>query len=112
MGQYVAFDTESGSILVETSAPGAAAVTRSGSDRLVVESATRLVDVIGAVRPAAEALVDTFRAMRESPDELAISFGVSITAAGKLVIVSGGTEAIFSVSLRWNRPNSRQPATP
>lgn len=67
MGQYVAFDTESGSILVEASAPGAGAVTRSGSDRLAVESATRLVDVIGALRPAAEALVDSFRTMRNPP---------------------------------------------
>lgn len=75
-------------------------VTRSGK-REPVQAESRFVDALASVKPAAQHVLDTFREMN-TPDEIALEFGLKLTAkAGAVFVASAGSEATFKVSLKW-----------
>lgn len=63
--------------------------------------------MLDTVRPVAESFVGRFRDLANSPDEITLEFGVSLSAEADVVIASTATEANFSVTLTWNRSDSR-----
>lgn len=63
--------------------------------------------MLDTVRPVAESFVGRFRDLANSPDEITLEFGVSLSAEADVVIASTATEANFSVSLTWNRSDTR-----
>ncbi|WP_331723660.1 MULTISPECIES: CU044_2847 family protein [unclassified Streptomyces] len=67
--------------------------------------------MLDTVRPVAESFVGRFRDLANSPDEITLEFGVSLSAEADVVIASTATEANFSVSLTWNRSDTRGGAT-
>ncbi|GHI06228.1 hypothetical protein AQI88_39950 [Streptomyces cellostaticus] len=93
-------------VRIEQSGDGLVRVARPGE---VVARATRsLGEMLGTVRPVAQNFVDGFRDMVHAPDEIAVEFGLSLSAEADVVISSTSAQANFKVSLVWHRP----PATP
>lgn len=81
---------------------GLVQVARPG--RIVARATQSLGDMLAGVRPVAEHFVEGFRSMAHAPDEIAIEFGVSLSAEADVVISSTAAQANFKVSLTWQRP--------
>ena len=58
-------------------------------------------EALASARPAAEAVVNTFRTL--SPDSVAVEFGLRIDAEAGAVFVKAGIGAHFTVTLSWDR---------
>lgn len=58
-------------------------------------------DVLASARPAAEAVITTFRAL--SPNAVAVEFGLRLDAEAGAVIAKAGIGAHFVVTLSWDR---------
>ncbi|WP_308404396.1 CU044_2847 family protein [Streptomyces sp. ATCC 21386] len=76
-------------------------VARPG--QVVARASRSLGEMLGSVRPVAETFVENFRGLAQAPDELTLSFGVSLTAEADALITSTSATANFSVSLVWRR---------
>jgi len=97
---------QGGSILVEVDGPSTGAVTRGlGKDRssLVEEADKTFEDATAAVTPAAKSLIARLRSIDDPPDEVAIQFGVQLSAQTGAFIASVAAEANFKVSMTWRR---------
>jgi len=60
-----------------------------------------LDDALASARPAAETVINTFRAL--SPDAIAVEFGLRIDAEAGAVFAKAGVGAHFTVTLNWDR---------
>ncbi len=70
-------------------------------DRSVARAKQTFGHMLDTVRPVAENFVGRFKGMADAPDEIALEFGISLSAEADVVIASTTTEANFSVSLKW-----------
>ncbi|MFV0131177.1 CU044_2847 family protein [Streptomyces sp. HMX112] len=75
--------------------------------RPVVRAERTFGQMLETVRPVAESFVGRFRGLANAPDEITLEFGVSLSAEADVVIASTATAANFSVSLTWNRSDTR-----
>jgi len=82
-------------------------IPRAGPERigrkgeaLVAELDESLEHALASVRPAAQTVLDTFRAM--GPDALSIEFGIRLDVSAGAVIAKAGVEAHFTVKLNWD----------
>ena len=95
---------QGGSVVVEVDEPLAGAVTRGlGKDRssLVEEADKTFEDATAAVTPAARSLIARLRSIDDPPDEVAIQFGVQLSAQTGAFIASVAAEANFAVLMTW-----------
>lgn len=77
-------------------------VFRGGSQRdLVTRSSQTIHAAIAQLKPAAQAVVDTFIDLPRRPDEMSVTFGVELTAAAGAIIASTAASANFSVTISW-----------
>ncbi|MCF6522733.1 CU044_2847 family protein [Streptomyces sp. JJ36] len=79
-------------------------VARPG--QVVARSARSLQEMLQSVRPVAASFVDNFSRLPQAPDEITVSFGISLDAKADAVITSTSAAANFSVSLTWH-PSGR-----
>ncbi|MFF4528466.1 CU044_2847 family protein [Streptomyces sp. NPDC001407] len=86
---------------------GLVQVARPG--RIVARATRSLGDMLAGIRPVAEHFVEGFRSMAHAPDEIAVEFGVSLSAEADVVISSTAAAANFKVSLTWQRPPTADP---
>ncbi|MFD7287106.1 CU044_2847 family protein [Streptomyces sp. NPDC059863] len=77
--------------------------------RSVARAQRSFGQMLDTVRPVAESFVGRLRGMANSPDEITLEFGVSLSAEADVVIASTATAANFSVSLTWNRSDAASP---
>jgi hypothetical protein len=105
MKPLLAIPLEAGnSLVVEVDEePGIVRSARPGE--LMATASQTFESALVKVKPAAEALLATFRNLAESPDEITVDFGMKVTAEAGLVIAQGGAEANFAVKLAWRRPS-------
>ncbi|MFJ1747918.1 CU044_2847 family protein [Streptomyces sp. NPDC088116] len=75
-------------------------VGRGGS---VARAGRSLGKMLDTVRPVAEYFVGRFRELAVPPDEMALEFGISLSAGADVVIASTATATNFTVSLSWSR---------
>jgi hypothetical protein len=97
---------QGGSVLVEVDEPPGGPVTRGlGKDRsaLVQEADKTFADATAAITPAARSLIARLRSIDDAPDEVAIQFGVQLSAQTGAFIASVAAEANFAVSMIWRR---------
>lgn len=60
-----------------------------------------LEEALVSARPAAEAVIDTFRAL--SPESVTVEFGLRIDAEAGAVFAKAGIGAHFTITLAWDR---------
>ncbi|MFF5371868.1 CU044_2847 family protein [Streptomyces sp. NPDC013187] len=91
-------------VQIEADGDGLVRVARPGQ---VVARATRsLGEMVAAVRPVAQNVVDGFQGMTRRPDEISVEFGLALSAEADVVISSTSAQANFKVSLVWHRPSA------
>lgn len=74
---------------------------RVGRGEAAVEKAqSRFTEAIARVKPAAEAVLNAFREFN-TPQEIALEFGIKFNAQAGAIIASVDSEATFKVSLKW-----------
>jgi hypothetical protein len=74
-------------------------VSRTGAT-VTAKLEESLDDALASARPAAEAVVATFRNL--SPNGIAVEFGLRLDAAAGAVFAKAGIGAHFTVTLEWN----------
>ncbi len=68
------------------------------------KAASRFIEAISTVKPAAEILLNAFQEMN-TPDEITLEFNIKFNAKlGAAVIASATSEAAFKVGLKWTNP--------
>jgi hypothetical protein len=67
---------------------------------VIAELDTSIETALASVRPAAQAVIDTFKAL--TPDEVSVEFGLRLDAEAGVVIARTGISAHFTVSLKWS----------
>jgi hypothetical protein len=58
-----------------------------------------LDQTLESARPAAESVINTFRAL--SPDEMSVEFGLNVDAEAGAVFAKAGVAAHFNVTVTW-----------
>jgi Trypsin-co-occurring domain 1 len=97
---------QGGSVLIETDGPPDGPVMRGlGKDRPTLAERTdkTFEEATASVIPAARSLMERLRSIEEAPEEIAISFGVQLSAQSGAFIASVAAEANFTVSVIWRR---------
>lgn len=89
---------------------GLVAVARPGE--VVARAGRSLGEMVAGIRPVAEHFVQGFRGMVHAPDEIAVEFGVSLSAKADVIISSTAAQANFKVTLKWHRQPGEEPAAP
>lgn len=74
-------------------------VSRKG-ETIVAELDESLEQALASARPAAQAVLNTFRAM--GPDHVSIEFGLRLDISAGAVIAKAGLQAHFTVKLDWD----------
>ncbi len=97
------------SICVQVEDSAAGPVTRGiGGQSIATRASHTFEDAISRVQPAAEAVVTQLRSLASAPDEVAVEFGLALSAEAGAFIAAASTEANFKISLTWHRPAARE----
>jgi hypothetical protein len=84
----------------------ASGTTRRGlSSSAVVERAqTSIEDALEKAQPMASGLVSKLRSIADSPDEVQVEFGLSLSAnAGAMLVTGASAGANYKVTLKWTK---------
>ncbi|XCN74397.1 MAG: CU044_2847 family protein [Candidatus Electrothrix aestuarii] len=84
----------------ETNPEGMRRVSRGG-DNEAEKADSLFVDAVDRIKPAAEVILNAFREMN-TPDEIALEFGLNFSAKAGAFFTSADSSAAFKVSLKWN----------
>ncbi|WP_433477302.1 CU044_2847 family protein [Spirillospora sp. CA-142024] len=104
MNELVRWQTENGTIVVESDdrEPGFQSVSRAGD--LIHDAAGRFEDAFQNVRDAAEAALASLRGGALDPDTVELEFGVKLNAAAGAVIAKTSVEGHLKVKMTWGQP--------
>src|SRR5271154_5017180 len=95
-----------GVVVVETDAADSSArrVMRGASPEATIATANATFEsALQTVRNAAEGILNQLRSLQQPPDEVAVEFGVKMSAEAGAVIAKVSTEANFKINLTWKR---------
>ena len=101
---------EGGSIVVEVDEPESAGTIRAARGDTIVKAKETLEEALNNVLPVTKSLVEKLRSIGNKPDEIEVTFGVSLNTAVGAVIASASAEGNFSVTLHWS--GKTEEATP
>ena len=105
MKQVIEFELDGQPVYVESEiseTEGIRRVSRGGGEDEPEKAVSRFTEAVARIKPAAEVVLNAFREMN-TPDEIALEFGLKFTAkAGAVFVASAGSEATFKVSLKWS----------
>ena len=108
MKRLVEFTSQSGDIIVvETEDLGLTSeTTRRGlaSSAVVERAQTSFEDALEKAQPIATGLISRLRSIADSPDEVQIEFGLTLSAnVGTVLVAAGSAGANYKVTLKWNK---------
>ncbi len=103
---------EGGSIWVEVDEPEPpGGVVRAANPVEMMAKASQTFDeALDKIRPAADILVAKLRGLTDPPDEMAVQFGLKLSAEAGAVVAAAGVEANYTVTLTWKRGQAEPPA--
>ncbi|MFB4310661.1 CU044_2847 family protein [Actinomadura sp. GTD37] len=106
MNELVRWQTEHGTIVVESDDrdPGFQSVSRTGD--LFREAAGKFEDAFDSVREAAQSALAALRGGGLDPDAVELEFGVKLNAAAGAVIAKTSVEGHLKVKMTWGRPGT------
>ena len=106
MSELVEYELQDGTrVLIEVEERGTGPVTRGGGrgGDLIKQADSTLEQALRRIGPTTAAAFAQLRDMAEPPDEIAIEFGVKLSADVGAIIARTGGEANFKISLRWQK---------
>ena len=97
------------SLLVEVDEPDApGGLVRAARPGEVAEQAKQtLEEALDKIKPAAQTIIAKLRELHDAPDEIAVEFGVKLSASAGAFIASAGVEANYKVALKWAKKTDR-----
>ena len=111
MKHLVEFPLEDGgSIIIEVDEPESAGTVRAAREDTIAKAKQTFEEALNGVLPVTKGLVEKLRSIGNNPDEIEVTFGVSLNTAVGAVIASASAEANFSVTLHWG--GKKEEATP
>jgi hypothetical protein len=101
MSRLVEFPLQSGgSLIIETDAPEPSGPRPAGTGG--IERATQDLDqAVGKVRPLAEALFAELQELSTKPSEVAVEFGIKLSAEAGVIIAKTAVEGNCRITLKW-----------
>ncbi len=108
MKKLIEFELDGQPVYVETeiSEQQGIELVSLGKEEEPEKAVSRFTDAVARIKPAAEVVLNAFREMN-TPDEIALEFGLKFNAKTGVIFASADSEATFKVSLKWK--NDRQP---
>ena len=111
MRKLVEFPLEDGgTVVVEVDEPAAGdgagrdQVTRGIAPReLTTRAGETFETAFSRIEPVAHAIVTKLRQLADSPDEIQVEFGVTLSAQAGAIVAHAAGEANFRVTLSWKR---------
>jgi Trypsin-co-occurring domain 1 len=109
MKTLVEVQTEGGTVKFDVDdVTGVGPANVSRKDGTVTAQLNESLDkALASARPAAEAVINTFRAL--SPDAITVEFGLRLDAEAGAVFAKAGIGAHFTVTLNWDRASEQKP---
>src|SRR4051794_31050734 len=101
MAEYVRFDTDKGSVVVEV-AEGEAGLELASRDGVIAGAKRKLQDSLVEVRDAAVSTLEVFRDGTVLPDDIEVEFGIKLNAEVGAVVAKTALEGHFVVKLHWH----------
>jgi hypothetical protein len=109
MAEIVEYPLEDGgALLVQAAAVDAGPEglgLASPTEERAKKAAETLESALSHVMPALKSVTGKLRDL--SPDDLAVEFGLTLTAETGVVVAKGGAEVHFTVTVRWSRDATR-----
>lgn len=106
MKRLIEFPLEDGThIMVETDSIEAAESTERGLyvSELAEKAKQTFETSLERIKPTAAAIIAKLRELSDQPEQVAVEFGVKLSAAAGVVLASSSLEANFKVTLTWKR---------
>jgi hypothetical protein len=107
MSQLAKFPLKNGGFLaVEVDGaegPGGRVMRGSPSANALAEASDTFEAALEKVRSAAEGILDQLRSLAQPPDEVAVEFGVKMSAETGAIIAKASGEANFKINLTWKK---------
>lgn len=102
MKHLVEFSLEDGSnIVVELNEPETAGAIRAARAEKIEQAKETLEEALNKVLPAAKRVVEKLQNIGNKPDEIEVTFGVSLSTVAGAFIASASAEANFGITMRW-----------
>jgi hypothetical protein len=101
---------DGGTVLVQVEDVSSGPVTRGLGERAkdIAERSTQTFEeATRSVTPAAESLIGRLQQLEHPPEDIALEFGIQLTAEAGAFIASVAAEANFKVSLTWRSGSPR-----
>jgi hypothetical protein len=112
MAELAQFPLSNGGVLVvETDGVDNSArrVMRGSNTEAAIATANATFEsALRTVRSAAEGILDQLRMLQQPPDEVAVEFGVKMSAETGAVIAKASTEANFKINLTWKKTTAEK----
>ncbi|MGH3246695.1 MAG: CU044_2847 family protein [Trebonia sp.] len=111
MPDAIEFTLDNGATVAVAAARREGTTPVGAKDRLVAAQKT-LREALVPVTAAAAQVMDEFRNLAHRPDEVEITFGVTLDGGIGGIIASASAGAHLEVTLRWNAATGVPPAAP
>ena len=104
MKKLIEFELDGQPVYVETviSEQQGIELVSLGKEDEPEKAADSFAKVVARIKPAAEQVLNSFKEMN-TPDEIALEFGLNFKAKTGVVFASADSEATFKVSLKWTK---------
>jgi hypothetical protein len=107
MSRFAEFPLKGGGLLVVEVDPVESAgsrVMRGSAAEVAIASATSTFEsALESVRSAAEAILHQLCSVAQPPDEVAVEFGVKMSAESGAIIAKASGEANFKINMVWKK---------
>jgi Trypsin-co-occurring domain 1 len=110
MSQLAQFPLKDGGFLVievgEAQASPARVMRGSAAENALAQASETFESALEKVRSAAEGILQQLRSLAQPPDEVAVEFGVKLSAESGAIIAKASGEANFKINLTWKKSNT------
>jgi len=93
---------EGGSIVVMVDEPVREGTVRAAREDTITKAKETLEEALDKVLPATRYAIEKLRSLGSKPDEIEVTFGMSLSTVAGIVIASTSAEANFSVTVHWS----------
>lgn len=100
---------EGGSIIVMVDEPEGEGTIRAARGDTITKAKQTLEEALDKVLPATRYAIDKIRSLGSNPDEIEVSFGMSLSTVAGIVIASTSAEANFGVTVHWSGKKEEAP---
>ena len=107
MKKYVDFPLEQNEKIRVEVADAEERVTRGGTPAVIETASVAFEQALAKIKPMCAAIVRQVRDAVDQPEEIAVEFGVKLSAEAGVILTSTSGEANLKISVKWKRKEQR-----